>query len=290
MTKGYILLIGEPSDVVLQYFGSYLLEQDCNVVYINQNLLGVTVNLDSNYWYLPNFGKVSHTEILGVYNRCMGFDPLAKITSDVYNANIFLSGMLDYEYALVVNRPSAMLSNNSKPLQNYLLRTFGLEHPEYICVANAVIVQHSCNIIYKSICSIRSIVNKVQTANKSFVKEPLLLQQAINGYNVRVHVVGKSLFATKITAKQIDYRYCKYNKHEVYNLPAEIKSICYQIANKLLLLFCGIDLIFMQGKYYFLEVNTAPGYNYYEQSFPESDISAALYKLLIGEKNDFATQ
>jgi hypothetical protein len=290
MIKNYIMLIGDPCDVVLQHFGSYLVTKDCSVIYVDQNLLGITINLDSNYWYLPEFGKVAHANILSVYNRCMGFDPLSKVAAAVCNANLFLSGMLDYEYALVVNRPSAMLSNNSKPLQSYMLRNFGLAMPEYICVANAVISQHSHNMIYKSICAIRSIVHEMQIENKEFVKEPLLLQQTINGYNVRVHIVGGSIFATKITAKQIDYRYSEHNKHEPYNLPSEIKNICYKIANKLNLLFCGIDLIFMQGKYYFLEVNTAPGYNYYEQALPEANISAALYNLLIGEKNDFATK
>ena len=289
MIKGYVMLIGLPSDIVLQHFASYLAYQDTNVIYINQNLLGTAINLDSNYWYLPRLGKVAHREILGVYNRCMGFNPKVKVAADVRNAHAFLSGMLDYSYALVVNRPSAMLSNNSKPLQSYILRDSGLAQPESICLANAVISQYRGNMIYKSICAVRSIVNKVQIASKILVKEPLLLQQTITGYNVRVHVVGKAIFATKITAKQIDYRYCKNNKHEAYSLPAATQEVCYKIATKLNLLFCGIDLIFMQGKYYLLEVNTAPGYNYYEQAL-QGDISTALYKLLIGKSNDFATK
>ena len=289
MNKGYVMLIGLPSDIVLQHFASYLSSQDSNIIFINQNLLGTSINLDSDYWFLPGLGRIAHREILGVYNRCMGFNPKAKVATGIRNAHAFLLGMLDYDYSLVVNRPSAMLSNNSKPLQSYLLRDLGLAQPESVCLANGFILQYTGNMIYKSICAVRSIVNKVQIVRKTFVKEPMLLQQAIIGYNVRVHVVGRAIFATKITAKQIDYRYCKNTKHEAYSLPAATQDICYKIAAKLNLLFCGIDLIFMQGKYYLLEVNTAPGYNYYEQAL-QGDISAALYKLLIGKSNDFATK
>lgn len=280
------MLIGEPRDVVLRHFASYLRRENAKVVYINQHLLGKSITLDENYWYLPDGVRLAHLEVLGVYNRSMGFSPLEKIDEDINNTHAFVSSMLDHEYVNVVNRPFAMLSNNSKPLQAYLLRDCGLDHPESICVANSVVTRCSGDMIYKSICAVRSVVSKMERACDFFVKEPLLLQQTIAGYSIRVHVVGSKVFASKITAKKIDYRYCRLNKHEVYDLPSEIERICKQVAAKLHLWFCGIDLIFMNGKYYLLEVNTAPGYNYYERRLPELEISKALYKLLMDVKDD----
>lgn len=282
MTNNKLLfLIGLPGDKVLQHFSTYLCSTNSHIIFIDQNRIGKDIGLDLSYWHLPQLGKISHSDITAVYARCSTFQPGKHVHGIRKISNDLLVGLLDHYYSLVVNKPSAMMSNSSKPYQSYILRDLPLEFPDYFCLANAKIKYIANNIIYKSISSIRSIVTTANSNSNNFVTEPVLFQQLITGFNIRVHVIGEEIFACKITSSKIDYRYAS-NRFFQYNLPTKIKEICFLISKRLELPFCGIDLIFSSNKYYFLEANPSPGFNYYEQYFTGKPISKALYKLMIG--------
>lgn len=92
---------------------------------------------------------------------------------------------------------------------------------------------------------------------------PTYFQQYIAGTNVRVHVVGKDVFAVEITSDAIDYRWDTYEMLPT-SLPDAIAEKC-RIASKTLgLLAAGIDLIrSADGEWYFLEANPSPALTFY---------------------------
>ena len=109
-------------------------------------------------------------------------------------------------------------------------------------------------------------------------------QAFIPGDNVRVHVVGERLFATRVRSNAVDYRYASREGVEVEmeptDLPPDVASACRRISHDLRLLHAGIDLKKTPGgEWYCLEVNPCPGFIYYERNTGQP-ISLALAELL----------
>jgi glutathione synthase/RimK-type ligase-like ATP-grasp enzyme len=99
---------------------------------------------------------------------------------------------------------------------------------------------------------------------------PTQFQAFIPGQNVRVHVVGRQVFATRINSTATDYRYAKQQVGEsaileAYGLSSDIAERCIRLAHQLKLTLAGIDLkITPSGKVYCFEVNPCPAYSYYQ--------------------------
>ena len=105
-----------------------------------------------------------------------------------------------------------------------------------------------------------------------------LFQELVQGDNVRVHVIDGKIVSILIQAKQVDYRYDKQPIFIDYILPKKIESMCVDVCKKLNLNLCGIDIIVKDGRYYFLEANPSPGYDYYERKMQHNFISAYIYE------------
>ena len=92
-------------------------------------------------------------------------------------------------------------------------------------------------VIYKSTSSVRSIVREFDPSQRAELTRirslPTQFQARIIGTNIRVHVVGEKLFATKILSKAVDYRYAQRDGLEVemqpIELPTEIATGCLQL-------------------------------------------------------------
>ena len=277
----YILLLGRSCDRVLQHLAKYLYEHKYKCLFLDHDRIGVDIHLDNKNWYLPDNNILSHNNIRSVFNRTASLVPNGNYKAEQVVANSFLTGMLDYGYNAVFNRPCHVMSNCSKPYQSRLVKDFPLCFPKSNIYANVKLNNLSENIIFKSISSVRSIVTNLSNSNTSLVTEPVLFQEKIIGDNIRVHVIGDSLVAVKIKAKNIDYRYCQDTNFSEFTLPKKIASTCVELAKFLKLYFCGIDLIKSGNSYYFLEANPAPGYSYYENKLKSMPISNALVKLLV---------
>jgi glutathione synthase/RimK-type ligase-like ATP-grasp enzyme len=204
-----------------------------------------------------------------------------------------LMALLEDLPCAVVNRLGGALSNNSKPYQALLVRQCGLLTPRTL-VTNDPEAAHrfyeDCQgeVIYKSLSGIRSIVRRLapeQLPRLSLLRHgPAQFQSFIPGENVRVHIVGDQLFATRVYSEAVDYRYARREGHAVEMeptlLPAPIAEACVQLARQLDLLLAGIDLKETpDGDYYCFEVNPCPGFLYYEQ-YTSQPISTALADLL----------
>ena len=175
----------------------------------------------------------------------------------------------------MVNRASAMASNQSKPFQAEIIRKSGFSIPETLITTSPnaveVFLKKHKRIIYKSISGIRSIVSEVGeehlTRLASIVNCPTQFQAYVPGIDYRVHVLGDKLFACKIQSVQADYRYDQQSDIENVTLPPLIHQKCLTLSAQLGLSLSGIDLRQTpDNEWLCFEVNTSPGYSFFEQA------------------------
>lgn len=101
---------------------------------------------------------------------------------------------------------------------------------------------------------------------------------------MRVHVIGREVFATRIETDTTDYRYARRQGGDTELVAAELDDDlsegCIRLAEALELPFAGIDLkITPSGEVFCFEVNPSPGYSYYE-SHTGQPIAMALARYL----------
>lgn len=179
-----------------------------------------------------------------------------------------LNAWADVTPALVLNRPSAMLSNNSKPYQAESARRAGFKVPETLITTDPEAVRefaaHHGAIVYKSISSVRSIVTRLRPEDIARLDDvqwcPTQFQARVPGTDFRVHVVGACVFACEIESDADDYRYGGYVPRPC-DLPADIAVRCVQLAADLGLELTGIDLRRTpDGAWYCFEANPSPAF------------------------------
>lgn len=203
-----------------------------------------------------------------------------------------LNGWLEMTPALVVNRPSAMASNNSKPYQTELIRAAGFDVPDTLVTTDAAAVRafwkkHG-TVIYKSISGIRSIVSRLRPEHREKLPDvshcPTQFQEHVEGTDIRVHVVGDAVFGCEILSDADDYRYpsCEGADPQVrsWRVPDDLAGRCRRLAAALDLAVAGIDLRRTpQGLFYCFEANPSPGFSFYEDATGQP-IGAAIARLL----------
>ncbi len=194
--------------------------------------------------------------------------------------------------ALVINRPSAMASNNSKPYQVSLISSLGFSIPDTLVTTDVQVAldfwaEHS-TVIYKSVSSVRSVVSRLSPKQHPFLEDithcPTQFQEYIEGIDYRVHVVGEEIFATEICSTADDYRYAGKQGATItlrpYHLPDEIVDRCRTVTTALQLSVAGIDLRRTPAdKWYCFEVNPSPGFTFYQEATGQR-ISEAIARLL----------
>lgn len=192
--------------------------------------------------------------------------------------NEVFSDWLEIAPGRIVNRPSAMASNVSKPFQAQLIVAGGFATPPTLVTNDPELIRdfHARHgrIVYKSISSVRSIVMEWLPGRQGDLERVRLLptqfQAFIPGTNIRVHVAGDAVFATSIASTAVDYRYAARDGHDISleatALPPDIEDRCRKLTATLGLAFAGIDLKRTQeGEWYCFEVNTSPGYSYFQE-------------------------
>lgn len=180
--------------------------------------------------------------------------------------------------ALVVNPRQASHTNMSKPYQLRLIASYGFQIPETLITmepneVRAFYHEYNGRVIYKSISAERSIVKTLTTDDFSRLDRirhcPIQLQEMIPGFDIRVHTVGDRVFATEICSGGTDYRYAERENltrsMRAMELEASVEAQCLKMAKGLGLSLSGIDLRrTSDGAYYCFEVNTSPGFTFFE--------------------------
>lgn len=241
--------------------------------------------------------SIELTQIKAVYSRFMPVDRLPCVmkgqagTGHIRSVTNALVDLFDILPARIVNPRRAMMSNNSKPYQALLIRDAGFAVPETIITNQFERVlafqQSHAELVYKSASAVRSIVKilgpqeTLRLTQVSYL--PTQFQNRIEGFNVRVHVVGNEVFACKIVTGATDYRYAALDKEQVtftsYELTDDLRERCLALAERCGMSFVGIDLIVGEKGVVCLEVNPSPAYSYYE-SATDAPISYALARHL----------
>lgn len=269
----------------------------CNMaIGFTNNTFSATLQLQDKDYDLEKFS--------GVYFRMMDYTAMPH--ADPHSLqfmgadNLQKSGMLhqlllywmDITKVRILNAPWSMGSNMSKPYQSQLIKNAGFKIPP-TCITSdkkalQTFQQQYKPQIYKSISSVRSIVKEFTAADEKMLDKiqylPTQFQQKLEGTNIRVHVVGNVLFATKIEAEVTDYRYARRENKtaslSAYKLPKKIEDGCFQLSRDLNLTLCGIDLFLTsENEYYCFEVNPSPGYSYFQHNTGQN-ISGAIAKWL----------
>lgn len=199
-----------------------------------------------------------------------------------------LLGWSETTRALVLNRPSAMASNSSKPFQCRLIRAAGFRTPRTLLttdpVAARALAANGTPLVYKSISGVRSIVRRLTPARRRGLADvawcPTQFQEWIEGTDYRVHVVGARLFACRIVSAADDYRY-DVAQMAPADLPEDVALRCLRVSRRLELPLAGIDLRRTpDGEWFCFEVNPSPAYSCFEAA-AGGRISAAIADLLI---------
>ena len=191
-----------------------------------------------------------------------------------------LARWLEIAPGRVVNRYGPMGSNGSKPYQAQLITRFGFRTPETLVTndPDEVIRFRSRHgrVVYKSISGLRSIVTELTADDVSRLESirncPTQFQALVAGDDVRLHVVGETVFATAVESDGIDYRYSGQTTGEEARLrpveaPPEIAGRAVALSNALGLPVSGLDLMVdSDGNVYCLEVNPSPAFSYYEHN------------------------
>ena len=192
----------------------------------------------------------------------------------------------------VVNRSDPQGSNGSKPYQAQLIARYGLLVPETLISNDPASVlafraKHG-KIIYKSMSGVRSIVKTLDGDDLARLEHirwcPVQFQAMVPGIDMRVHVIGHTVFATEIISDVTDYRYARLSGGTTTLRATEIGSDlagrCIALTAGLGLAFAGIDLrLGPDGTATCFEVNPSPAYSYYEANTGQQ-IAAALARHL----------
>jgi hypothetical protein len=197
--------------------------------------------------------------------------------------------------ARVVNRAAAMASNGSKPYQAQLIRSAGFDVPETLVTNNPDLVREFVaghgRVVYKSISGARSIVQEVDDDALARLGDvrwcPVQFQAYVEGVDVRVHVVGRRVFCTRVASDAADYRYAGVRggvpaRLEATRLAEAVEARCVELTARLGLRFSGIDLrITPDERVVCFEVNPCPAYTYYE-GHTGQPIARAVADYLVG--------
>lgn len=275
-----ILLWGPPRDSALAAVARELMRLNVSVLALDTpdvqrvDLEPSPNNAGAGAMILQRGHRVDLGGLAGLYLR-----PHSATTDiDLLRATDALLAWSDMTTAVTVNRPAASASNHSKPYQAKLIAKCGFNVPDTLLTTDpgaalAFWAAHG-QVIYKSISGIRSIVRRLDDADRDRLGDvascPVQLQQHIAGTDYRVHVVGSSVFACAVRSTATDYRYASGTDAPIeiqgIELPADTANRCRTLTVQLGLDLAGIDLrLDGTGQWWCFEVNTAPGFSWYEQ-------------------------
>jgi glutathione synthase/RimK-type ligase-like ATP-grasp enzyme len=207
--------------------------------------------------------------------------------SDVVHAarvHHLVSDWAQHTDALIINRPAAEASNHSKLAQANIIGESGFSTPPSIVTNDLSEIRafrdRYGRVVLKSLSAVRSIVTELMTEElPEGPIGPALVQQLIQGINVRVHVIGAQTFASMIESDGIDYRYANAAMRAT-ELPQDIAERSVALARRLDLAIAGVDLITTpRGDWYCLEVNPNPGFSVYDSAH-DGAIATAVAELL----------
>lgn len=303
-----ILLCGIPSEPPLAMVTRELEHLGAGHVVLDQRewsrsrLAAVVVHGASRGTLALPRDTVALESITAVYTRLMDDQRLPDVANEAPGSEVrhrcrrfhtTLCEWVETSPGTVLNRARAQMSNGSKPYQAQLIRDHGFSVPATLVTNDPTAARRFRDlhrrVVYKSISGVRSIVRELAAGDDQRLDLirwcPVQFQEYVPGTDVRVHVVGRETFATRIVSDRVDYRYSGQDggsTHlEEHRLSDDVAERCADLAADLDLPLAGIDLrITDEGRVVCFEVNPSPAFSYYE-SHTGQPIAAAVARLLL---------
>jgi RimK-like ATP-grasp domain len=300
-----ILLWGIPSDPPLAAVRDALARAGCQSTLLDQRAVRdteVELSVAAGVAGLVRVGaeRVDLASVKAAYLRPIDSRNLAAVASAGENSELWqhalavediLLSWSDLTSAMVLNRPSDMAANSSKPYQACWIESFGFHIPDTLITTNPDSAlqfwkEHD-RVIYKSVSGIRSIVSCLTVEHTDRLANiascPTQFQQYVQGTEYRVHIVGQEVFACKVTSEADDYRYAAGRVDmEACSLPDDIAARCKKAAEAMNLLVAGLDLrCTPDGQWYCFEVNPSPAFTCFADVTGQP-ITEAVANLLAG--------
>lgn len=239
--------------------------------------------------------QIDLATVMGVYQRIMAWSELPEVVthpnllSTARSIHEALDSWLETTTCCVINRTSANDTNNSKPYQALIIRdhfdvpaTLVTTDPDEV----AAFRREFQDIVFKSVSGERSIVTQLSAEDTArlplLCNAPVQFQELVKGFDVRVHVVGDSVFATRVESDAVDYRYAQLHGGSItpFELPDDVAAECVTLTARLGLELSGIDLRYAEdGRVVCFEVNPSPAYSVYEEATGQP-IAAAIARRL----------
>jgi len=195
--------------------------------------------------------------------------------------------------ALVINRPTSMASNGSKPYQSAVIEQCGFSIPATLITTDARAAadfwERHGSVIYKSVSGVRSRVSRLGPEHRGRLEDvawcPTQFQAWVPGRDHRVHVVGTEIFACEVRSDVDDYRYARQQGGQCElrptTLPPAVEARAAATATALGLCVAGLDLRRTpDDDWYCFEVNPSPCFTYYEHHTGQP-LTAAVASLLM---------
>lgn len=282
---GFLIgLWGSPDDQPLADVADTLTHGGARVLWLDEHDTIAVSGSDHRRPEVESGGRaVNLDDLSGVYFR--PYDP--------GHAQLLVS-WLDVAPVTVVNRPSSMLSNTSKPFQSRSIVAAGFATPATLVTtdaeeARAFVAMHQ-DVIYKSVSGVRSIASVVAADDPRLggpLACPTQFQRRVPGPDLRVHVVGHHLFGCLIESNAVDYRYARrqgtpISMHEV-PVPDDVARSAVALCAHLGLDVGGLDLRRdADGSWVCFEVNPSPAFSFFDRAVHEGAIASAVAALLQG--------
>ncbi|CAJ59545.1 MULTISPECIES: ATP-grasp domain-containing protein [Frankia] len=197
-----------------------------------------------------------------------------------------LAAWLDHVPGPVANRPSAWADNGAKPLHEARLARAGFAVPESLTSSDGERLwafAAAGPTIVKPLSGVRARTRRVApgeftvAAGFSTGRGPVHLQRYVAGVDVRVHVCGGAVHAQQIVRRRsdgdgqgaaaVDYRELDAADLEFsdVDLPGDLVRLLVAATAESGLLLAGWDLRVDGDRYWVLEANPMPGYDWYDR-------------------------
>jgi RimK-like ATP-grasp domain len=308
-TTSTILLWGVPADPPIMAVRDALQRAGCQVTLLDQRMVADTevhLAVDSNVrgWMRVKEETFDLAAVYAAYIRphdAREFPEVARAgqDSELWRHALALHDALlswaEITPALVLNRPSDMAVNGSKPYQASWIESLGFRTPDALITTDPDAAleywrEHD-QVIYKSVSGIRSIVSRLTVKHRprfdNITSCPTQFQQYIPGTEYRVHVVGDEIFACTVLSEADDYRYStELVDMQACELPDHVAARCRTVAASMNLLLAGLDLrCTPEDEWFCFEVNPSPAFTCFEQKTGQP-IAEAVARLLAGAASE----
>lgn len=283
-----ILCIGSSVDRTFSYTLSRLLASSLNLVTIDLADVLIQGSIDIS-WAHQSFDialanrRWGIEEFSAAYIRAYDISPGApeeRIRVQCTNTFVKLATALRVSSLERIVGRSLDLSNLSKIFHSMQLASIagscGIRSPDTLVTndpdaAAKFVARHKRSVICKGASAFKSTARLFRESDLlrlSLVERcPTLLQQYIQGPDVRVHTVAGESFAEAIFSSDVDYRFSSNKSHAIVQVPVYVAQFCAQVGTELNCAFLGIDFKISQttGEWYFLEANSMPAYQGYDK-------------------------